>query len=67
MPVNLSPAPLNLIIPIRYSQGRVAALLIQVNILQLNRIVFKFIFLFFFLNAIVAGCNIMLLMYCIVP
>ena len=47
MPVNLSSAPLNLIIPIRYSQGHVAALLIQVNILQLNRRVFKFIFLFF--------------------
>ena len=38
MPVNLSPAPLNLIIPIHYSQGRVAAaLLLQVNILQLNK------------------------------
>ena len=68
MPVNLSPAPPNLITPIRYSQGRVTALLIQVNIIQLNRSVFQFIFLvffffvlfcFLFLNAIVADCNIM--------
>ena len=59
MPVNLSPAPPNLIKPIRYSQGRVAALLIQVSLLQLNRRVFQFIFLFFFFNAIVADCNIM--------
>ena len=47
MPVNLSPAPPNLLTPIRYSKDRVAAILIQVNILQLTRSVFQLIFLFF--------------------
>ena len=44
MPVNLSLMPLNLIKPIRFTQGRVAVLLIQVNILQLNRRLFEVTF-----------------------
>ena len=56
MPINLSLMPLNLLKPIRFTQGRVAVLLMQVNILQLNRRVFEFTFFF---DAIVADCNIM--------
>ena len=64
MPVNLSPVPLNLIAPIRFTEGRLAVALIQVTILQLNRKVFKFTFFFF--DAIVADCNIMSCYLCIV-
>ena len=63
MPVSLSLMLLNLIKAIRFTQGRVAVLLIQVNILQLNRRVFEFIFSF---DAIVADCNIISFYQCIV-
>ena len=67
MPVNLSLMPLNLIKPIRFTQGRVAVLLIQVNILQLNRRVLEFTFFSLMQSQrTVTSCHFTNVLYCIV-